>query len=200
MLNRGVSTESARKSLSTRSKSQEIPPKGYDMRLKFLTLLAAVAFLAGCSSAPDETAATTSAGTAASSGSSSGVIATTMLSADPRSQEWLVVNIGDRVFFDYDSSDLKSEAQETVQKVAAWLQTYPDVTLALEGNCDERGTREYNLALGERRANSVRRYLLALGIDQNRLTTISFGKERPAVLGSNEVAWAQNRRTVFVVN
>ena len=170
------------------------------MRLKFLTLLAAVAFLAGCSSAPDETAATTSAGTAASSGSSSGVIATTMLSADPRSQEWLVVNIGDRVFFDYDRNDLKSEAQETVEKVAAWLLTYPDVTLALEGNCDERGTREYNLALGERRANAVRSYLLALGIDQNRLTTISFGKERPAVLGSNEVAWAQNRRTVFVVN
>ncbi len=170
------------------------------MRLKFLTLLAAVAFLAGCSSAPDETAATTSAGTAAGSGTGSAVTATAMPSADPRSQEWLVVNIGDRVFFDYDSSDLKSEAQETVEKVAAWLQTYPDVTLALEGHCDERGTREYNLALGERRANSVRSYLLALGIDANRLTTISYGKERPSVLGSNEAAWTQNRRGVFVVN
>ena len=169
------------------------------MRLKFLTLLAAVALLAGCSSAPDETAATTSAGTAGSSSSTS-VSATAMPSADPRSQEWLVVNIGDRVFFDYDRSDLKSEAQETVEKVAAWLLTYPDVTLAIEGHCDERGTREYNLALGERRANSVRSYLLALGIDANRLTTISYGKERPSVLGSTEVAWAQNRRAVFVVN
>ena len=174
------------------------------MRLKFLTLLAAVALLAGCSSTPDETAATTSAGTAAGSGSvsgsGSGVSAVVMPSADPKSQEWLVVNIGDRVFFDYDRSDLKSEAQETVERVAAWMLTYPDVTLAIEGHCDERGTREYNLALGERRANSVRSYLLALGIDANRLTTISYGKERPAVLGSNEVAWAQNRRAVFVVN
>ncbi len=168
------------------------------MRLKFLTLLTAVAFLAGCTSTPDETAATTSAGT--DSGSGSSVTATAMPSADARSQEWLVVNIGDRVFFDYDRSDLKSEAQETVEKVAAWLLTYPDVTLVIEGNCDERGTREYNLALGERRANSVRSYLLALGIDGDRLKTISYGKERPSVLGSNVVAWAQNRRAVFVVN
>ena len=200
MPGRGSEQQSRRrKSLSTRPKSQEIPPKGYDMRLKFLTLLTAVA-LAGCSSAPDETAATTSAGTAAGSGSASAVTATTMPSADPKSQEWLVVNIGDRVFFDYDRSDLKSEAQDTVEKVAAWMLTYPDVILAVEGHADERGTREYNLALGERRASSVRSYLLALGIDGNRLTTISYGKERPAVLGSNEVAWAQNRRAVFLVN
>ena len=134
------------------------------------------------------------------SSSGSSVSATAMPSVDPRTQEWLVVNIGDRVFFDYDRSDLKSEAQETVEKVAAWMLTYPDVILALEGHCDERGTREYNLALGERRANSVRSYLLALGIDANRLTTISYGKERPSVLGSNEAAWTQNRRGVFVVN
>ena len=80
------------------------------------------------------------------------------------------------------------------------MQTYPDVTLSIEGHCDERGTREYNLALGERRANSVRSYMEALGIDGSRLSVISFGKERPAVLGSNESAWAQNRRGVFVVN
>ena len=79
------------------------------------------------------------------------------------------------------------------------MKTYPAVTLTIEGHADERGTREYNLALGDRRANSVRDYLIALGIDPNRLTTISYGKERPSVLGSNEDSWAQNRRGVFVV-
>ncbi len=170
------------------------------MRLKFLTLLAAAALLAACESTPEESAATTSAGTTAGSGDSSSVSSGSMPSLDPKSQEWLVVNVGDRVFFDYDRSDLKPEARETAEKVAAWLLTYPDVILSLEGHADERGTREYNLALGERRANSVRSYLAALGIDDNRLSTISYGKERPAVLGSNESAWAQNRRSVFVVN
>jgi peptidoglycan-associated lipoprotein len=80
------------------------------------------------------------------------------------------------------------------------MQTYPSVTLSIEGHCDERGTREYNLALGERRASSVNDYLVALGIEPSRLSTISFGKERPAVLGSNESSWAQNRRGVLVVN
>jgi peptidoglycan-associated lipoprotein len=169
------------------------------MRLKFLTLLAAAALLAACESTPEESAATTSAGTTASSGGSS-VTTGDVPSLDPRSQEWLVVNVGDRVFFDFDMSDLKPEGRDTVEKVAAWLLTYPDVTLSLEGHADERGTREYNLALGERRANSVRSYLVALGIDDSRLATISYGKERPAVLGSNESAWSLNRRSVFVVN
>ena len=170
------------------------------MRLKFLTLLAAVAVLTACESSPDESAATTSTGTAASSGSGSGASTTALPGLDPRSQEWLVVNVGDRVFFDFDKSDLTPEAQDTIEKVVAWLKTYPDVTLTIEGHCDERGTREYNLALGERRANSVASYMVALGIDANRLANLSYGKERPAVLGSNEEAWAQNRRGVFVVN
>lgn len=170
------------------------------MRFKFFTLIAAAVLLAACSSDPEETAATTSAGTSAGSGGDSGASTTALPSLDPRSQEWLVVNVGDRVFFDFDRSDLTSEAQSTIEKVVAWMQTYPDVTLSLEGHCDERGTREYNLALGERRANSVRSYMEALGIDGSRLSVISYGKERPAVLGSNESAWAQNRRSVFVVN
>jgi peptidoglycan-associated lipoprotein len=118
----------------------------------------------------------------------------------PGTQEHLVVNVGDRVFFDFDRSDLRPEARATVEALAAWLGSYPAVTLTIEGHCDERGTREYNLALGERRANAVRDYLIALGVDAGRLNTISYGKERPAVLGSNEEAWAQNRRAVFVVN
>ena len=118
----------------------------------------------------------------------------------PGSQEHLVVNVGDRVFFDFDKSDLAPEARATVESVAVWMNNYPAVILTLEGHADERGTREYNLALGERRANSVNDYLVALGINPNRISTISYGKERPAILGSNEEAWAQNRRGVFVVN
>ena len=118
----------------------------------------------------------------------------------PGSQEDLVVNVGDRVFYDFDRSDLRPEARTTVEALAVWLNNYPAATIAVEGHADERGTREYNLALAERRANSVRDYLVALGIGTNRLSTISYGKERPAVLGSNEESWAQNRRGVFVVN
>lgn len=171
------------------------------MRLKILSLMVAAVFLAACESKPEETAATTSGGT--SVGSSSGITSTetpAIPELDPRSQEWLVVNVGDRVFFGFDRSDLVPEAQDTIEKVVAWMQTYPDVTLTIEGHADERGTREYNLALGERRANAVRSYMVALGVPDSRLTTISYGKERPAVLGSNEAAWAQNRRGVFVVN
>ena len=83
---------------------------------------------------------------------------------------------------------------------AAWLKQYPNITVTVEGNCDERGTREYNLALGERRATSAKNYLVALGVDPNRIQTISYGKERPAVLGSDEAAWAQNRRDVTAIN
>ena len=170
------------------------------MRFKFFTLIAAAVLLAACASEPEESATTTTTGGTVGSGSGTSASTTALPSLDPRSQEWLVVNVGDRVFYDFDSSDLTSEAQDTVEKVVAWMQTYPDVTLALEGHCDERGTREYNLALGERRANSVLSYMEALGIEGSRLSVISFGKERPAVLGSNESAWAQNRRSVFVVN
>ncbi len=170
------------------------------MRFNFFTLIAAAFLLAACASEPEESRATTSAGTAVGSGSDTGASGTGLPTLDPRSREGLVVNAGDRVFFDFDKSDLTSESQDTVEKVVAWMQTYPDVTLTLEGHGDERGTREYNLALGERRANSVRSYMEALGIEGSRLSLISYGKERPAVLASNESAWVQNRRAVFVVN
>ena len=108
--------------------------------------------------------------------------------------------MGDRVFFDYDRSDLTGESLDTVNQVATWMQQHPDITLTLEGHADERGTREYNLALGERRANAVRSYMEALGVDSSRLLVISYGYEQPAVLGTTESSWAQNRRAVFVVN
>ena len=117
----------------------------------------------------------------------------------PGTQQDLVVNVGDRVFFGYDRYDLSSEAQITLERQANWLKTYTSLNITVEGHADERGTREYNLALGERRANSVKSYLIALGISPTRITTISYGKERPAVLGSNDSSWAQNRRSMTVV-
>lgn len=118
----------------------------------------------------------------------------------PGSQEDLVANAGDRVFFAYDSSELTAEGRATLEKQAQWLRTYTNTSVTIEGHCDERGTREYNLALGERRANAVRNYLISLGVDANRVNTISYGKERPAVMGSDNASWAQNRRGVTVVN
>lgn len=118
----------------------------------------------------------------------------------PGTQADLVVNVGDRVFFGYDRYDISPEARVTLDNQAAWLNQHPNLSVTVEGHCDERGTREYNLALGERRANSVKNYLVALGVDPRRITTISYGKERPAVPGSNETAWAQNRRGVTKVN
>jgi peptidoglycan-associated lipoprotein len=107
--------------------------------------------------------------------------------------------VGDRVFFSFDQYDLDAEARATVEQQANLLRRSPTINVRLEGHCDERGTREYNLALGERRANAVKDYLVALGIAPTRLTTVSYGEERPAVIGSNETAWAQNRRGVTVV-
>ena len=104
-----------------------------------------------------------------------------------------------RVFFDFDKYNVRPDAQETLKKQAAWLQKFPATIVSIEGHCDERGTREYNLALGERRANAVKDYLSALGIARTRMKTISYGKERPVALGHDEAAWSQNRRGVAVL-
>lgn len=102
-------------------------------------------------------------------------------------------NIGDRVYFDLDQYRLGEDAQDVLKRQAAWLSAYPGVDILVAGNCDERGTREYNLALGERRASVVKDYLVSLGVDPARVQTVSYGKERPLALGANEAAWAQNR-------
>ncbi len=114
-------------------------------------------------------------------------------------QQDLVVNVGDRVFFDYDQYDLRAAALGTVEKQARWLKEYGNLNVLIEGHCDERGTREYNLALGEKRAMAVRNYLVALGVSPERIETISYGKERPTALGSNSSAWSQNRRGVVII-
>ena len=112
-------------------------------------------------------------------------------------QEDLVVSVGDRVFFAYDSAELDADAQELLQAQAAWLKQYNKTSITIEGHCDERGTREYNLALGERRANAVKDYLMTYGISSNRLSVVSYGKERPVNSGSNPLAWSQNRLSLI---
>ncbi len=120
-------------------------------------------------------------------------------SAVPGSQEDLATNVGDRVFFAYDSTDLAPEAIDTLNRQVEWLNRYPSVNITVEGHADERGTREYNLALGERRAQAVKTYLSSMGVSASRLNTISYGKERPAVVGADASSWAQNRRAVTTI-
>lgn len=120
-------------------------------------------------------------------------------SVTPGSQEDLIVNVGDRVYFGYDRSDLTPEALQQLNIQAQWLNQYPNLGIVVEGHADERGTREYNLALGERRASSVRDALMSMGVSPARIRTISYGKERPEVVGSNAESWARNRRAVTTV-
>ncbi|MEZ6000068.1 peptidoglycan-associated lipoprotein Pal [Hyphomonas sp.] len=115
------------------------------------------------------------------------------LGPTPGSLEDFRVNVGERVYFDLNEYGLDPDDQEILKLQAAWLQSYPAVRIMVAGNCDERGTREYNLALGERRASVVKDYLVSLGVDPSRIDTISYGKERPIAAGSDEAAWALNR-------
>ncbi len=121
------------------------------------------------------------------------------LSADSSLFEDFKNKAGDRVLFPYNSSEITETAKATLAKQTAWLKEHSDISATIEGHCDERGTREYNLALGERRAEAVKKFLLNHGIDSAKIDTISYGKERPAVMGHDESAWAQNRRGVFVL-
>ncbi|MGA0563331.1 peptidoglycan-associated lipoprotein Pal [Ancylobacter sp. VNQ12] len=121
-------------------------------------------------------------------------------SAPPGSPQEFIVSVGDRVFFESDQSDLTPQAQATLDKQAQWLQHYAKYTFTIEGHADERGTREYNIALGARRAQSVRDYLVARGIPASRMRTISYGKERPVAVCNDISCWSQNRRAVTVLN
>jgi peptidoglycan-associated lipoprotein len=116
-----------------------------------------------------------------------------------RARESAYASIQAPIYFDFDRSDLREDARQTLQAKAEALRQFPDIRIRIEGHCDERGTVEYNLALGERRAEAARAYLVDLGIDPDRMTTISYGEERPAMEGQNEGAWSQNRRDEFVV-
>lgn len=165
---------------------------------KTTAMIAAVTMLAlgACSKkAPEELPPApegADSGTGADTGIGNAVI--------PGSQQDFVNSVtSDRIFFDFDQYNVDSQDMATLQSQSQWLQRNPAVRVTLEGHADERGTRDYNLALGERRANAAKNYLASLGIDPSRIQVISYGKERPAALGSNEEAWAQNRRAVTVV-
>ena len=167
------------------------------MRMKLLGLMAALLLVAGCET-PAETGDTdTGAGETVSEVAPPPPPPPAETAMDP--QEYFVVNVGDRIFFDFDKSDLRPDAIDQLNRQADFLNANGSITVAIEGHCDERGTREYNLALGDRRASSAKQYLESMGVGGGRMETISYGKERPAVLGSNEDAWAQNRRAVTVI-
>jgi peptidoglycan-associated lipoprotein len=142
--------------------------------------------LAGCATDPN---ATTAGGGVGGPGR-----------ATPGSAQDFVVNVGDRVFFETDSSDLTPQARSTLDKQAQWLQLYRQYAFTIEGHADERGTREYNIALGQRRAQTVRDYLEARGVGSARIRTISFGKERPVAVCDDISCWSQNRRSVTVLD
>ena len=120
--------------------------------------------------------------------------------ATPGSQQDFVVNVGDRVFFETDSSELTDQARATLDKQAQWLNNYNRYAFTIEGHADERGTREYNIALGARRAETVRQYLVSRSVSAQRMRTISYGKERPVALCNDISCWSQNRRAVTVLN
>ncbi|HVC61426.1 MAG TPA: peptidoglycan-associated lipoprotein Pal [Acetobacteraceae bacterium] len=155
------------------------------MNIKMLGAFAAVALLAAC--AQQTKTAQTGTGAAVTSGPA------------PGSEEDLVANVGDRVFYDFNKSNLKPDARATLDRQSGWLAKYPKVDVQVAGNCDDRGTEEYNLALGQRRANAAADYLKAKGVAGSRITTISYGKDRPTATGDNEQAWAQNRNAITSV-
>lgn len=158
------------------------------MNLKLVGAFAGLALLAGCASHPATTGATTGTGAA-----------TTANTVAPGSEQDLVQNVGNRVFFAFDKSVLTPEDKATLDRQAQWLQRYPQVTVQVAGNCDDRGTEEYNLALGQRRANAARDYLVARGVPSARITTISYGKDRPIDPADNPQAWAKNRNATTSV-
>jgi peptidoglycan-associated lipoprotein len=179
------------------------------MTKRLLVLIAAIGLLAACETAPKDGGASSSAGdssstSATASSTTSGSSSSNATSGSSSASSALsaaeeLTKIGDRVFFDYDSSALSDDAKATLSAQAAFLSANPAVKITVEGHCDERGTREYNLALGDRRATAARDYLVAQGVDAARIRTISYGKERPSFIGSNPYAYSKNRRAVSVI-
>ena len=151
--------------------------------VKIAAVLAVALFAAACSNTP-----TNPTGPAA------------LTTTAPGSPQDFVVNVGDRVFFETDSTELTPQARETLDKQAQWLSTYNRYAFTIEGHADERGTREYNIALGARRAQTVREYLVARGVENSRMRTISYGKERPVAVCNDISCWSQNRRAVTVLS
>ncbi len=162
------------------------------MSFRSLTyVVASLLLLSACSSTPSDQGAGAGSGGAAGAAGAGQIVA--------GSDRDFIVNVGDRVYFDLDKFNIRNDQRAQLEKQAAWLKRYPAVQVTVEGHADERGTREYNLALGEKRANSAKDFLVANGIPANRVKVISYGKERPVALGHDEASWAQNRRAVTVI-
>ena len=169
---------------------------------RFLAICAVAFLFTACETASNvavdsASGSSSSSATAAGAGSSSSSSSTT---ATQMSDVEKLAQVGNTVYFGFDSSELAGKAQATLDRQAAFLNVNPTMVVIIEGHADERGTREYNLALGDRRAVAVRDYLLAKGLNVARVRTVSYGKERPAVSGSNEESWAKNRRAATVLN
>ena len=199
---------------------------GTSMIKRLLTICAATMLLAACETASTDSNEVVGSSSAASSGSdaaasassntsdgstsasseaseaseASGSSGSTSADSDMQTPDEMLAKVGSTVYFGYDESTLSAEAQATLDRQAAFLKANPTIRIVLEGHCDERGTREYNLALGDRRASAARDYLVAKGVNASRLTTISYGKERPAVGGSNDTSYALNRRSMSKIN
>ena len=154
--------------------------------IKFVGVFASLALLSACASSGPGLDTTSQ---------NTGPVTSGPVGPEPGSQADLEDSAGHRVFFGYNQYTLTPQAQATLSRQAAWLQEYPESRVLVSGNCDERGTREYNLALGARRAEAARAYLVSLGVDQSRITTVSYGKERPVDGGSTEDAWSLNRNS-----
>lgn len=168
------------------------------MHIRIISLAFVLLLVSACETTPEDTMVSPRPANV-DGGASDEVYTSGLPELVPGTQEDLVAHVGDRVFFDYDSAELSANAVRTLQRQAEWLKSNPDVLVTIEGHADERGTREYNIALGERRANSVKNYLSSLDISESRLTVISYGKEYPEDAGENEVSWSKNRRSVTVV-
>ena len=169
---------------------------------KLIAMIGMVLLLASCETASQKAV---SGSASSASGASKAVEKTAKTSsslftkaADTPSQK--LISVGDRVLFDYDSAELSSDAKLILDKQSRFLRANSDLTFTIEGHCDERGTREYNLALGDQRATAVRDYLVIEGISPDRLRVISYGKEKPAVVGSSDMAWSKNRRAVTTID
>ena len=189
---------------------------------RFILLAASAALLAACETASEIDAiasgasgssASSSASSGTSSSSSGGSSSTTSSSTSASSDsgtttsysydtdpQTALIKVGDRVLFGYDSSELDDEDRSILDNQGKFLNQNPSLKVTIEGHCDERGTREYNLALGEKRASAVKDYLISVGINSDRISVVSYGKERPQVLGSNKAAWSMNRRSVTTID
>ena len=168
------------------------------MNKKIIAIIGAISLLSACETASQKVVSGTSASGSASGSASSS--SKSLFAAAKQTKADKLIAVGDRVLFDYDSAKLDSSAKILLDAQSRFLRANTDLNFIVEGHADERGTREYNLALGEQRATAVRDYLVIQGIDPDRIKVISYGKEKPAVVGSNTMAWSKNRRAVTIID